>query len=133
MRMFMCAVCGEMVEDRPDLYTLGQAVPTCPHCFTEDMLFDIKTVVVTRHTALVEYLAERGCVPQGTPLLTHATPEEVRGKHVYGVLPMHLAAEAALITEVPLSIPAELRGVELTLEQVRQYAGEPVTYRVTRV
>lgn len=133
MRMFRCAVCGELVQDRPELYTLGQPVPTCPHCFTEDMLMEVQPVVVTRHAALVEYLAELGVVPQGTPVVSHATPADVQGRHVYGVLPMHLAAEAALVTEVPLALPAELRGQELSMEQVRQYAGKPVTYRITRV
>ena len=90
-------------------------------------------VVVTRHAALVEYLTELGVVPAGTEVVTHATVEQVRGRHVFGVLPLHLAAEAASVTEVTLRVPAELRGVELTLEQVRQFAGPLTTYKVSRV
>lgn len=90
-------------------------------------------VVVTRHPALVEYLTELGVVPAGTEVVTHATAEQVRGRHVFGVLPLHLAAEAASVTEVTLHVPAELRGVELTLEQVRQFAGPLVEYKVSRV
>lgn len=90
-------------------------------------------VVVTRHAALVEYLTELGVVPAGTEVVTHATVEQVRGRHVFGVLPLHLAAEAASVTEVTLHVPAELRGVELTLEQVRQFAGPLVEYKVSRV
>ena len=90
-------------------------------------------VVVTRHPALVEYLTELGVVPAGTEVVTHATAEQVRGRHVFGVLPLHLAAEAASVTEVTLRVPAELRGVELTLEQVRQFAGPLVEYNVSRV
>ena len=90
-------------------------------------------VVVTRHAALVEYLTELGVVPAGTEVVTHATTEQVRGRHVFGVLPLHLAAEAASVTEVTLHVPAELRGVELTLEQVRQFAGPLVEYKVSRV
>ena len=90
-------------------------------------------VVVTRHPALVEYLTELGVVPAGTEVVTHATAEQVRGRHVFGVLPLHLAAEAASVTEVTLHVPAELRGVELTLEQVRQFAGPLVKYKVSRV
>lgn len=89
-------------------------------------------VVVTRHPALVEYLTERGVVPAGTEVVTHATAEQVRGRHVFGVLPLHLAAEARRVTEVPLYVPAELRGVELTLEQVRQFAGPLTSYVVFR-
>lgn len=90
-------------------------------------------VVVTRHPALVEYLTELGVVPAGTEVVAHATAEQVRGRHVFGVLPLHLAAEAASVTEVTLHVPAELRGVELTLEQVRQFAGPLVEYKVSRV
>lgn len=90
-------------------------------------------VVVTRHPALVEYLTELGVVPADTEVVTHATAEQVRGRHVFGVLPLHLAAEAASVTEVTLHVPAELRGVELTLEQVRQFAGPLVEYKVSRV
>jgi putative CRISPR-associated protein (TIGR02620 family) len=63
-------------------------------------------------------------------VLTHAEAGNVEGKHVIGVLPLRLASLAASITEIPLDIPAELRGQELTIEQVRQYAGEPVRYFV---
>ncbi len=34
---------------------------------------------------------------------------------------------------LPLSLPAELRGVELTMEQVEAHAGEPVTYVVRTI
>lgn len=90
------------------------------------------TIIVTRHPALVQYLREQGWATADTPVVTHAEPADVAGKHVIGVLPLHLAALAAQVTEVPMAIPAALRGHELTLAQVRQYAGEPVTY-VTRM
>jgi len=44
---------------------------------------------------------------------------------------MHLAALASSITEVPLKIPSDLRGKELTVKEVRKYAEPPVTYVVT--
>jgi CRISPR-associated protein Csx16 len=89
-------------------------------------------LVVTRHPGLVTVLLEDGVVPEGTEVVAHATPEQVRGKHVYGVLPLHLAAEAASVTEVTLDLPAELRGQELSAEQVRQYRTGTTTYQVTR-
>lgn len=92
----------------------------------------VRPVVVTRHSALVEYLTELGVVPAGTEVVTHAAAEQVRGRHVFGVLPLHLAAEARRVTEVPLHVPAELRGVELTLAQVRQFAGPLTSYVVFR-
>ena len=87
-------------------------------------------VVITRHPALRWYLIEQGMIADDDVVLTHAEAGNVEGKHVIGVLPLRLAAMAQSITEVPLDIPAELRGQELTIEQVRQYAGEPVRYFV---
>lgn len=92
----------------------------------------MKNIVITRHQALIAYLQEIGMVEEGVRVITHATEADVRGKHVIGVLPLRLAALAASVTEVPLDIPAELRGQELSLDQIRQYAGEPATYVVAR-
>lgn len=90
-------------------------------------------VVVTRHKALVDYLREIGICDGSETVIVHATPTDIAGKHVIGVLPLHLAACAAMVTEIPMTIPAELRGVELNLEQMRAAAGEPATYRVERI
>ena len=92
-------------------------------------------VVVTRHPALVQYLREIGVIDaeDAVNVVTHATPEGVRGRHVVGVLPIHLAALTAKYTAVPIWAPQELRGVELTVEQVRQYAKPAQTFIVTEV
>jgi len=90
-------------------------------------------LIVTRHPALVELLQEWGIIEGEPKVIAHATPEEVAGRHVIGVLPLRLAALAASITEVSLSLPVEMRGRELTLEELRQYAGEPRTYTVREV
>lgn len=90
-------------------------------------------LVVTRHPALVQYLHEIGLVESDVPVLEHVNAEDIRGKHVIGVLPLHLAALAASVTEVPLTLTPEDRGQELSVDRLRQIAGEPVTYRVERV
>jgi putative CRISPR-associated protein (TIGR02620 family) len=76
-------------------------------------------VIVTRHAGLVEVLAQDfGIVGE---VVAHATEGSVRGKDVYGVLPLHLAACAASVTEVTLNLPADKRGAELSADEVRQY------------
>lgn len=109
----LCSVCAQTDQGYP---------PTQP----------IRALVVTRHSALVEYLREEGVIDETAEVITHASPEQVRGRHVIGVLPHHLSCEALSVTEVPLDLPAEIRGQELSVEQVRQYAGEPQTYVVIR-
>ena len=87
-------------------------------------------LVVTRHGALVEYLREIGLCDETVEVKAHATQMDVLDKRVAGVLPHNLSCLCDTYTEVPLSLPQELRGVELTLEQVRQYAGTARTYKV---
>lgn len=95
---------------------------------------DVETIVVTRHDALVAYLLETGVITEGEyTLVAHVSPELVQDKHVIGILPHSLSVLTRSFTEVPLSLPAELRGKELTIEDMRKYAQPPVTYKVTAV
>tara|TARA_R110000765_G_C18468720_1_gene550838 strand:+ start:210 stop:509 length:300 start_codon:yes stop_codon:yes gene_type:complete len=90
----------------------------------------MNTLIVTRHPALIDYLISDGLATADTPTVSHVTPDDVRGKHVIGVLPMHLASLAESITEIPLDIPADMRGKELSLADMRNYARRAVTYVV---
>lgn len=87
-----------------------------------------ETVIVTRHLALVEYLIEQGVAPRGATVLPRATARDVAGKRVVGVLPLHLAALAASVVVVPLDTPDDLRGAELSLAQVREFASPAQEY-----
>lgn len=82
-----------------------------------------RTVVVSRHTALIEYLREIGLIgADDVRVISHATPDQVRGAHVIGVLPLHLAALALSVTEIALDVPPDCRGRELTLEELRRFS-----------
>jgi len=87
-------------------------------------------LVVTRHSGLIKYLIDEGIIPMNTPVTTHATPELVKGQHVIGVLPHNLSVLTEKYTEIPLNLPAEMRGKELTADDVRRYAGKAVTYKI---
>ena len=87
-------------------------------------------LIVTRHPGLLSLLQEKGMATPETAVVAHATATDVAGKSVCGVLPHSLSCLCESFTEIPLSLPAELRGRELTAEEVHQYAGEPVTYIV---
>ena len=93
----------------------------------------MSTLIVTRHQGLVQYLIAKGFVPSDVEVVEHANAEVVNGKHVWGVLPHSLSVLCASFTEIPLSLPIELRGKELSMAEVEQYAGEPVTYVVNTV
>lgn len=53
----------------------------------------------------------------------------MRGKHVYGILPLWLAAEADVVTEVsmpglPLEARAKVNGGDFTVEQMNEWGAE---------
>lgn len=90
-----------------------------------------QNIIVTRHAALVAYLLERGYIKPGSyDVIPHIYPEQARGRHIIGNVPLHVAAVAASVTNIPLNIPFEMRGRELTLEEIRKYAMPAKTYFV---
>ena len=80
-----------------------------------------RTIGVTRHSGLVEFLREEGLIEATTEVVAHATPEVVKGCRVIGILPLNLAALAACVEQPVLDLPPELRGKELTAASLRQY------------
>ena len=85
-------------------------------------------IIVTRQPAFAEYVKEVGLAPEGVEVTDHATVDSVKGKHVIGLVPVYLAAHAHKLTMIPIITPPELRGAKLTIEQIREYAREPVNY-----
>lgn len=93
----------------------------------------INDLVVTRHPGLVEVLKDFGLCDQTTKVIDHATIDDVKGKHVIGVLPLSLARYTRTLTEITLTLPPELRGKELTAEEVRLYMTGINVYTVNHV
>ena len=88
-------------------------------------------VLVTRHEALVEYFKELGI--KFDKVISHATEEDVRGNDVYGVLPLRLASFTNTVTSIDMNIPAEMRGKELSLEDIEKYFTGMSTYKVKKI
>ena len=88
-------------------------------------------VLVTRHEALIEYFSNMGIIFD--KVITHATAEDVMNNDVYGVLPLHLASLANTVTTVDMNLPAEMRGKELSLEDIEKYFTGMSTYKVKKI
>lgn len=109
-------------------------VPKVPKVPEPKSFQKLQRVVVIRHRAMVDYMREIGLIDETTPVFPHARPMMIEGKHVFGNLPLHLMAVAAKFTTIPLrNVPHHLNRNDLTLEQVRMYAGPPTTYVVKQV
>ena len=93
----------------------------------------LEKICVTRHKALYEYLLEHKFINKGTRCLPRAEAADIRGKHVYGKLPYHLASCCALYTELDMRLPQSMHGKELSVEEVSFYLIKPRTYRVREV
>ena len=101
---------------------------------TEKLIIRKKQPVVTRHKALVSYLIDKNIIKEGEyKLIEHADYKDVEGQNVIGVLPLQLASYAKSITEVPLKLTSQMRGKELTFDEVEKIADEPVQYIVREV
>lgn len=87
-------------------------------------------LIVSRHAGAVEWLRRKGVVGE---VITHATPDDVRGKLVVGNLPMHLAALASRvgIIEMP-DLPPEARGKDLSADEMDAFGAILTWYRVER-
>jgi hypothetical protein len=93
----------------------------------------MEKIVVTRHVALLQYLIDNKYVEPDVKHISHAIVDDIRGKHVYGILPNWLACHAGKLTELQLRLPIEKRGVELTLKEIGFYIVTPKTYIIKEV
>ena len=101
---------------------------------TEKLIIRKKQPVITRHKALLAYLLDKDIIKEGEyKLIEHADYKDVEGQDVIGVLPLQLASYAKSVTEVPLKLTPEMRGKELTFEEVEKVAEKPVQYIVREV
>ena len=91
---------------------------------------DNNTIIVTRHSGLIDWLAQHGITGK---VIAQATPDDVRGKYVIGVLPLSLASLADKITTVDYNCPFDLRGVELTPQQLDDFGAKMNTYIVSKL
>ena len=88
-------------------------------------------VIVSRHQGLVDWLRRKGIVGK---VVTHATPDDVRGKDVIGNLPLHLAAVAKSVTVVDMpALPADWRGQDLSPDQMDQAGATLSRYVIRKV
>ena len=80
-------------------------------------------IVVTRHKALVQYLKEQGLIDENTQIVSHIdNPDIIKNKIVLGVLPHSLSCLTKEYWEISLNLPPELRGKELSVEDIKKYS-----------
>jgi len=85
-------------------------------------------LIVTRHSGVVEWLRQRGIEGE---VVSHASPDTVRERVVYGVLPLHLAAEAEEVIAIDLpNLRPDQRGKDLSPAEMDSAGARLRRYRV---
>jgi len=116
--------------------TPGPRTPRGPQprdeTMTENQIPDCESLlIVSRHPATIEFIQERAHLG-GVIVLESATAEDVRGRIIYGNLPLHLAALAAEVVAVEFTGPPP-RGREYSLADMEAAGAKLRRYRVTDV
>ena len=86
-------------------------------------------IIVSRHPAAIEFIRRETCLPDSCYAYESATADVVRGKIVYGNIPLHLAALAAEVVAVEFS-GAPPRGTEYGLAEMDAAGARLVRYVV---
>jgi len=84
-------------------------------------------IIISRHPAAIEFIREM--IGTGTPILASASIDDVRGKVVYGNIPLHLAAAAKMVVAVEFE-GTPPRGAEYSLEDMKAAGARLVRYVV---
>jgi len=90
----------------------------------------IETLIVTRHEGTVEWLKRRGITGE---VKASVTIDDIKGKHVIGALPAHIAQYALYMTSIDYACPFEKRGKNLTADELDELGAKLFDYKVIRV
>jgi hypothetical protein len=90
-----------------------------------------QVVIVTRHKPLIQWLAAHGITGE---VIEHATLDDVRGKDVFGILPLWLAAEANTVTVIQMpgiSLEDRKRAIDsYSIDDMHNWGAEMRTFIV---
>jgi hypothetical protein len=92
----------------------------------------METVIVSRHPAAIEFVRRERPDLADAPVVAQATAEDVRGRRVFGNLPMNLAALAAEVWVIEFSGDPP-RGQEYTLAEMDAAGARLARYVVRAV
>lgn len=88
-------------------------------------------VIVSRHMGTVEWLKNHGI--EGEVISHVSDPAQIVGKIVFGVLPLHLAAQTHAVVSIDMpDLPADKRGVDLTPAEMDAFGARMTAYKVMR-
>ncbi len=91
-----------------------------------------KYVIVSRHPAAIQFIRANDARFLGAPVVSSATPDDVRDRWVAGNLPLHLAALAREVVAVEFAGQAP-RGAEYSVADMAAAGAYLESYQVKHV
>lgn len=91
---------------------------------------EAKILIVTRHKGLVEWLKMQDVIGE---VYTKVTRLNVKGNHIYGTLPIYLAAEAKTYTTITIPRHQDLITEELTATEMVKAKAYMQTFEICKV
>ena len=74
-------------------------------------------IIITRHKGLIKWLKIRGI--EGKIIFHVTSPEQIRNKNVFGILPLNLASLTRTLTSIDMpNIKPEQRGKDLSPQEM---------------
>ena len=87
-------------------------------------------LIVTGKPEFAAYIIERCGLPADVEIRSTVAEDDIRGRHVYGMLPPHLGQHAARISTLAIKAPKWIRPKGMTLDEMRRYGAEICTYQI---
>ena len=92
----------------------------------------IETLIISRHAGAMGWIQKHHPEFAECELITHASPEILKGKRVIGILPIQLAVLATEFWNLSLNVPANMRGKELTIEDMEKFDCKIEQFQITK-
>ena len=93
---------------------------------------EYKTLVVSRHKGLIEWLERRGMINETTEIVSHITDKSVLyNRTVIGNLPLSLACLTGRMLTIEMEVPQELRGKDITADEMDNCGAYVDEYKVS--
>ena len=87
-------------------------------------------LILTQHIGAIEWLRRIGITAE---IVTQPTAEKVRGKHVIGDLPIHMAIECFTVTSIAFDKTPNKREEEISANDMEKFGARLETFLVRRV
>lgn len=93
----------------------------------------MEKIIVSKHESVEKYLKEQEIVPGYIKRYPFVNEDFAKGKHIYGIVPMNIAALAGKFTEVKITLHHSEKYKEVSASRINAQVKNVRTYIVTEL